>query len=615
MPTKGEVTAVRIRYDVVILGAGLAGLSLARQLLLEKDLTILVLDKQKVIPPNKQKVGEATVQVSGYYFSKVLDLEEYLFCDHFMKYNLRFYWKTPGRENRDFEDYTQCYIRNLSNIASYQLDRNKLEAELLRLNLENGGFDFLGGTKKLDVDFSETSVPGGEEHAVRFELDGKKHAVRAGWVIDTTGRGKYTARRLGFERKNPIRHGSSFFWVDGLVNVEKLTGSSPRQIRLKKDRKSTGHLPIWLATNHFAGESFWFWIIPLQGKTSLGIVYDNVVFPKEKVSTPEKTVKWICEQFPLLARDLPKRKIIDQGFLGDFSHDCSQTIHHDRWALSGEAGRFTDPLYSPGGDLIALYNTMITDAILTEDQSELSAKCRLYEPLMRALYEAYIPSYEAGYLALGDAEVFSLKYTWELTVYFAFYVFPFINELFTDRKFIPVFLTKFARLGKLNRTLQSFLADFYRWKKANAAPPGDPVFHDFMELGPLKKAEMTFYQIGVTAEEAKGVLEMQLENLQGLARFIVAHVYSVVLNDPRAKTNRAFVEKIELDRIQFEPEEMKARLSMCSDHGERYDWPFDVTVLDRFRDASAALPTVMAGDEKSMKPHDQGPAGGREEGK
>src|SRR5205085_8799182 len=130
------------RYDVLIIGAGLAGLSLARQLLLNTDKRILLIDRRAEIPPAKQKVGEATVQLSAYYFSKVLDLEEHLLREHFMKYNLRFYWKTPGRACDCYEDYSQSYIRNLSNIASYQLDRNKIEGELLRLNLEHRNFEF-----------------------------------------------------------------------------------------------------------------------------------------------------------------------------------------------------------------------------------------------------------------------------------------------------------------------------------------------------------------------------------------------------------------------------------------------------------------------------------------
>src|SRR5437016_12365681 len=76
-------------YDVVILGAGIAGLTLARQLLMYSDKTVLLLEKRPQSPPERQKVGECSVQVQGYYLSKVLDLEEHLLREHFLKYNLR----------------------------------------------------------------------------------------------------------------------------------------------------------------------------------------------------------------------------------------------------------------------------------------------------------------------------------------------------------------------------------------------------------------------------------------------------------------------------------------------------------------------------------------------
>jgi len=66
------------KYDVVILGAGLAGLSLARQLLMYTDRTVLLLDKLENPPGKNQKVGESLVQLAGYYFSKILDLEYHL---------------------------------------------------------------------------------------------------------------------------------------------------------------------------------------------------------------------------------------------------------------------------------------------------------------------------------------------------------------------------------------------------------------------------------------------------------------------------------------------------------------------------------------------------------
>ncbi len=113
---------------------------------------------------------------------------------------------------------------------------------------------------------------------------------------------------------------------------------------------------------------------------------------------------------PLFARDLPRRKIPDYTALKDFSYDCAQTISPQRWALAGEAGRFTDPLYSPGSDLISVYNTLVTDAILTDDPAALAVKCRLAEQLMRTFYQGTVPSYAVSYDALGDQEAFTLKY-------------------------------------------------------------------------------------------------------------------------------------------------------------------------------------------------------------
>jgi len=570
-------------YDVIIIGGGLAGLSLARQLLLNSDKTILLLEKRASIPMKLQKYGEATVQLSAYYFSKVLDLEEHLLREHFMKYNLRFYWKTEGKENSRFEEYCQSYIRSLSNIATYQLDRNKLEGELLRLNLEQPSFTFQAGIGGLDVSLSDDGP-----HSASYRIGDEQVTATADWVVDTSGRGKFLAHKLGLTKQNPIHHGAHFFWVEGLVNIDKLTDLSPKEIRLKKDRASIGHLPFWLATNHFCGEGFWFWVIPLQGKTSLGLVYDNRLIDRKQIASLQQLIGWVCAEFPLFARDLPFRKVLCHSALKDFSHDCAQTISASRWAMAGEAGRFTDPLYSPGGDLISLYNTLIVDAILTGDNNELADKARLYEQLMKSFYEAYVPSFAVSYYALGDQETMTLKYTWELSIYFSFYVFPFMNDLFTNRRFITLFVNRFSRLGQVNRNLQEFITAFYHWKKQHSIRTDQPIFNDFTEIDTLRLAENTFYRVGVTVEEAREVLDEQLANLMELARFVVAHVYSVVLGDKEVVTNRSLVESIELDNFCFDASKMHETYAAHAGHLERYVWSFDPRVLDRFRTSPRA---------------------------
>lgn len=591
--------------DVCILGGGLAGLTLARHLLLHTDKTVRVVEKRMELPPKRQKVGESSVQVAGYYFGKVLDLEDHLYFDQLMKYNLRFYWKTAGCSNESFEDYSASYIRNYSNIPSYQLDRNTFEAELMCRNAAFGkdgdvryALDL--GAEKLAVELCEE---GEDPHVVRYEVEGDARELHATWVVDATGRRRFLAKKRELAREKPLDHGAFFWWVDGLVDIEKLTAQTNQERRMRPDRRKTGHLPAWLATNHFCDEGLWFWVIPLQGKTSLGLVFDNNVVHWKDVFNVDKATEWVCERFPLFARDLPQREVLDFGGYRSYAHDCGQTISPQRWAMTGEAGRFNDPLYSPGSDLISIHNTLIVDAILADDPQDRQQRCRTHESLTKAVYQAYLPTYATSYDALGDAETFYLKYTWELAVYFAVYVFPFINDLFTDRRFQIGFLRRFARLGPWNRGMQTLLSGYFQWKKENAEPLAEPVHSDFTEIETLARAADTFFEVGLDAVEARKVLDRQLGNLEELVRFTACHVASVVLGDPAVLKSRAYAQSLDLDDpeiadLTFDPEAMAERwrasreLSMA-DRGEM-EWSICTKVLERFRTGRKAEEMAVA---------------------
>lgn len=591
------------RYDVVILGAGLAGLTLSRHLLLDTDKTVLLVDRQEEPPGWRQKYGESTVQLAGHYYAKVLDLEEVLHRDHIIKYNLRFYWPAADREGRDFEDYGQCFIRQFSNVVSYQLDRNTFEEELLRLNRRSARFTFAGGISDPVVELRAAGEEG--PHRVTLSVGGERREIAADWVVDATGRNRHLARRHDLARRSPFRHGAYFFWVEGLFDIEKLTSKSRREVRLRPDRDVLGHIPSWLATNHFCGEGYWFWVIPLQGKTSLGLVFDSDIVDRSEVDTLEKLIPWVCERHPCLAHDLPHRKVLYWAGLRDYAHGCSQTISAARWAMTGEAGRFLDPLYSPGSDFISIHNTLIVDAIGAKPE-RLADKCRLAEQIMRACYESYVPGYQA-YATLGDQETFTLKYVWELAIYFAFLVFPFLNDLFTDPRFGVGYLARYSRLGPLNLGVQDVLMGYYRWKKERGLAGGQPgpTHFDFLSVYALAQAEKTFYRIGVDATEAKRVLEQQLDNFEEMARWIAAHVASVVLGDERALDDRAFVASLDPRRLRFEPEEWARRWAEVGGRGgEPWPWRFCPRVASslRPREAGVEMPAGMTVAEMAEAP-------------
>jgi flavin-dependent dehydrogenase len=582
----------RTQYDVIIIGAGLAGLTLSRHLLLYTNKRILVLDK-RTNPPREapQKYGESLVQCSGYYFSKVLDLEEYLLINHYLKYNLRFYWPTKGLENHGFEDYSQSYARLISNIATFQLDRNLLEDHLLATNQQNTRFQFVGGKKNVGVDLAES----GDWHRVYF--DGGE--VRGRWVVDTSGRSKVLKRQLGLARPNPIRHGATFCWVEGLVNIEKITGRTHKEVLYDRQRSQTGHFPFFLATNHFCAEGQWFWVIPLHHKTSLGLVYDRNVVNGEEVSNTRKLIDYVCRKWPMFARDLPYRKILDEGRLIDYSYDCRQTISPQRWALIGEAGRFTDPLYSPGSDLISIYNTLVVDAIETDDDQALGRKCRAAEQMQRVVYESYVPSYAVSYDCLGDQEAFSLKYSWELAVYFGFFVFPMLNNLLANREFMPGFLRRFGMLGPINANLQRTLSAFYQWKKRQRAEESaEAQMFDFYTMAPLVHAEKMFYETGLEPEEAIAALDQLFSRLREFARYVLTHIHASVLGNRDVLTNGSFIESLNLHHTVFDPEQMRAHYAPHAGSTKKFDWRLDPYALERFiregpsADARGLLPST-----------------------
>ncbi|MFT5466242.1 MAG: 2-polyprenyl-6-methoxyphenol hydroxylase-like FAD-dependent oxidoreductase [Verrucomicrobiales bacterium] len=561
------------QYDVVILGGGLAGLCLARQLLLYTDKTVLVVDREPKLPIDVQKVGESNVQVQGHYLARVLDLEEHLFHEQVMKYNLRFMWKTGDGKN--FEDVSHSYIRHFSNIACYQLDRNKLEAHMIELNRENDRFLLLEGISDLDIDLKT-----GGNHLVKFGQGGEGHEITGNWVVDTSGRVRHLAGKMESKVKSEIRHSSAFFWTEGTCNIEKLTSSSQDEYRKRPERAELGHLPFWLATNHFCGEGYWFWVIPLHSRTSFGLVFDNNLIDVKDVNTEEKLLKWLFKEHPLFEHDLNVEKMIDFQVLHNYSANCERTISPDKWAMSGFSGRFTDPLYSPGGDAIAIYNTLIVDSIKSTDE-ELGKKINSYEAMMNTVYKSYVPSFHHSYNALGDQEAFSMKYVWELSIYFSYYVFPFINDLYTDSHFLIRYLNRFAKLGAMNRSLLIFISDYYEWKKVNLPKQAKPQFFEFKDVCTLKRAESTFYKVGLDSKAALEVLDEQFEHLQELAKFYIAHVTAVVTGEPDLAKSLDHVETIKLKEIHFDADEMKTHWSGIATSGEEYPWTIDAEVFSR----------------------------------
>jgi len=215
----------------------------------------------------------------------------------------------------------------------------------------------------------------------------------------------------------------------------------------------------------------------------------------------------------------------------------------------------------------------------------LAVKVRLYEKLMWALYEAYVPSYDIGYDVLGDQECFAMKYVWELTIYFTFYVFPFINHLFTQTTFVIPYLDLFAQLGVWNRNIQQFLRGYYRWRKNQPTESSRPVFFDFTGFEPLRKSEELFYEVGIATCQAISLLKNHMANIEKLGRFIAIYVYSVVTQDENLLSCKQLIETLRIDKLTFDPEGIRRECKDLDPGGDQEFGKIGQTFIMHFRGA------------------------------
>ena len=105
---------------------------------------------------------------------------------------------------------------------------------------------------------------------------------------------------------------------------------------------------------------------------------------------------------------------MDFKYLKHFSHDCKELWSNDRWAITGEAGVFTDPYYSPGTDFIAIGNTFICD-LITRNRSEAQRQLHsiVYQKMYKSFFSSTMSLYVQQYPGFGDSRLMVIKSTWD----------------------------------------------------------------------------------------------------------------------------------------------------------------------------------------------------------
>lgn len=444
--------------DVVIMGGGLAGLCLALQLQ-ERDATmrIAVIERNEhPLPDAAHKVGESTVEIGAHYFANVLGLREHLETRHIRKFGFRFFF-SEGNDRLDHA--TETGLRERLPTVSWQIDRGIFETHLGVLARQRG-IDLHTASSIRGVALGSAGSP----HAITFERDAQTRTLQGRWLVDASGRSALLKRKLDLTQPNDHDVNAVWFRINDRLAIDDWCENPTWRAMCSPPER-------WRSTNHLCGSGYWVWLIPLgSGAHSVGIVADQALHPLENMNSFDSALQWLHRFQPAVAHQVEQRrdKLMDFRFLRKFSHRSKQVFSADRWALTGDAGVFLDPFYSPGSDYIGMSNSYITDLIMRDRAGEPFANhAALYQQLYFSFYESTLSLYQDQYPLFGDARIMPLKVIWDYTFYWGVLCQLVFQGHLTDLAFLATMRSELDRANALNRRMQAF---FRSWLAAGAHP-------------------------------------------------------------------------------------------------------------------------------------------------
>jgi len=368
-----SAAGVKPDFDVIIVGAGMAGTVLGA--ILARHGTDVLLVDGGVHP--KFAVGESTTlytlkgfrQLAERYGVPELEyLTSYEDClarigpTSGVKKHFGFMLHKEGAEPDPLE--VNQFSPPSKALQTSHLFRQDTDAFLFHTAIRYGCTPiqaFRIARLELEDDFVAVTANSGERFTGRY-------------LVDASGFRSPVADQLGLrEPPEALKHHSRSLFTH-------MIGVKPTDECISMRAEDLPPIRWVEGTMHHMFERGWFWSIPFNNEprsnnplVSVGLTFDERMYPKPDDMTPEEEFRYHASRFPAVERVFADAVTVRPWVSSDrLQFTSSQTVGH-RWCLMSHAAGFIDPLFSRGltntTEIINAFAWRLLDALREDDFS------------------------------------------------------------------------------------------------------------------------------------------------------------------------------------------------------------------------------------------------------
>jgi flavin-dependent dehydrogenase len=467
----------------------------------------------------------------------VVGLKPHLDQDQLVKFGVRFFFSYG--DNSDIAHRIEAGRTYFSPVKSYQLDRGRFE-NVLAEECRKLGIQLRENTRATGVEIARFG------HRVILEGPTGSSTVNARWLVDATGRSSLLKRHLGLQKESG--HFVNATWFRIKQNIDLNTWSD-----LYEWRSRAGSTNRRFSTNHIMGKGYWVWFIPLaSGSTSIGIVSDPRFHPLNELNRFDRALAWLKQYEPQIAGIVEEARQDLQDFkvLKHFSYSATKVYSAERWCLTGEAGVFLDPLYSPGSDYIAVSNTFVADLIQRDLEGEsIEERANWYDQMFLSLFESSLLGYRDQYELFGNSQVMMAKLVWDGAIYWAFPALLYCQDRWTDLKFMRSVMAGVRKCSRLQTKMQQFFQAWHQVDQSSQLDWGD-LFVKYQDIDFLKGLIHDLVEHDTETAPLKAQFNRNVELLEALADTIIRRVLQLY-PELAAKVEQLNAEAGEASMVDF----------------------------------------------------------------